>query len=166
MPHLRHPAQSGPMKPPHLPRLLLAASLLFLAGCAGFDRGVTSVGLSVELTGIERAADGTVTVAWNLVNPNVTPYLLARVSHRISLNGTLVGTTLDATPMAMPARQSTGKVSRLTPAGPAAEKLIAEAAAKGSAAYRVETQLLIRLYGELTDKGVLTNSGSVSVTAK
>jgi len=114
-------------KPPLL--LLLAAGLLFLAGCSGFNRGVTSVGLSVELTGIERAADGNVAVTWGLVNPNVSPYLLARVSQKIFLNGTLVGTTLDTEPMAAPAQQTTSKVSRLTPAGPAGERLIAEAAA-------------------------------------
>lgn len=153
------------MKKPPLP-LLLAAGLLFLAGCSGFNRGVTSAGLSVELTGIERAADGNVAVTWGLVNPNVSPYLLARVSQKIFLNGTLVGTTLDTEPMAAPAQQTTSKVSRLTPAGPAGERLIAEAAAKGRADYRVETQLLIRLYGEATDKGLLTHSGSVPVTGK
>jgi hypothetical protein len=148
------------------PLLLLAGCALSLAGCGGFDRGVAAVGLNVELTGIERAADGTVTVAWNLVNPNISPYLLDRVSHKVYLNGTLVGTTLDAMPMAVPAQQTTSKTSRLTMAGPAADQLFAEAAAKGSAAYRVDTQLLIRLYDQITDKGALTHSGSVPVTGK
>ena len=159
-------AQSDPMKKLITPLLLLAGCVLFLAGCSGFDRGVTSVGLGVELAGIERAADGTVAVSWNLINPNVSSYLLARVSQKISLNGILVGTTLDTDPMAIPAQKTTNKVTKLTLAGPAAERLIAEAAAKGSAAYRVETQLLIRLYGDMTDKGLLTHSGSVPVTGK
>ncbi|MBI2497938.1 MAG: hypothetical protein HYV75_08535 [Opitutae bacterium] len=154
------------MKTLSTPLLLLAGCVLFLAGCSGFDRGVTSVGLSVELNGIERAADGTVTVTWSLVNPNVTPYLLERVTQKIFLDGALAGTTLDTQPMAVPAQQTTSKASRLTPAGPAAERLVAEAAAKGGAAYRVETQLLIRLYGDLTDKGLLTHTGSVPVTGK
>lgn len=154
------------MKKFSTPLLWLACGLLFLTGCSGFDRGVISVGLSVELTGINRAADGTVTVGWNLMNPNVAPYLLARVSHRIFLDGTLVGTTLDEEPMAIPAQQAISKVTRLTPAGPEAERLIAEAAAKGRAAYRVDTQLLIRLYGDNTDKGALTHSGTVRVTGK
>jgi len=159
-------AQSGPMKKLPLPLRLLAGCVLFLAGCSGFDRGVASVGLSVELTGIERAADGTVTVAWDLINPNISPYLLDRVSNKVYLNGTLVGTTLDTARMAIPAQQTTSKVSRLTTAGPAAELLIAAAAAKGNAAYRVDTQLLLRLYDEITDKGALTHSGSVPVTGK
>jgi hypothetical protein len=159
-------AQSGLMKKLSFPLPLLAGCILSLAGCGGFDRGVTSVGLSVELTGIERAADGTVAVTWSLINPNVTPYLLDRVSHKIFLNGTLVGTTLDTTRMAIPAQQTTSKVSALTTAGPAAGQLIAEAAAKGSASYRVDTQLLLRLYDQITDKGALTHSGSVPVTGK
>lgn len=154
------------MKKPPTPLLLLAGCVLFLAGCSGFARGVTSVGLSVELNGIERAADGTVTVNWSLVNPNVTAYLLDRVSQKIYLQGTLVGTTLDTQPMGVPAQQTARQSSRLTLEGPTADRLIAEAATQGSAAYRVETQLRIRLYGEMTDKGLLTHSGSVPVTGK
>ena len=154
------------MKNTPLSLLLLAGCGLFLAGCSGFNRGVTAVGLSVELTGIERAGDGSVSVVWKLINPNVSPYLLERVSQKIYLNGTLVGTTLDTAAMAVPAQQAAGKSSPLTPAGPAAGRLIAEAAVQGSASYRVETQLLIRLYGDVTDKGALSNTGSVPVTGK
>jgi hypothetical protein len=148
------------------PLAALACSALFLAGCSSYDHGVITAGMGVELTGIERAADGTVTVGWNLVNPNITPYLLDHVSQKVYLNGTLVGTTLDAARMAVPAQQTTSKVSRLTTAGPAADQIIAEAAAKGSAAYRVDMQLQLRLYDDLTDKATLTHAGTVPVTNK
>jgi hypothetical protein len=148
------------------PLLLLATSVLFFAGCNGFERGITAVGLSVELTGIERTADGTVTVAWKLVNPNISSYLIARTNHKIFLEGKLVGTALNEEPTAVPAQQSVAKVTRLSLADAAAAGLIADAAARGAAAYRVESQLLIRLYGETTDKGALTHSGSVPVTNK
>ncbi len=146
--------------------LLLAACVLTLAGCSSFNRGVTAVGLGVELTDIKRAADGSVAVSWNLVNPNIASYLLAQVDHKVFLNGTLVGTTRDTEPMAAPAQRATGKVSPLVLAGSAAERVIAEAVAAGRASYRVDTELLIRLYGETTDKGSLTRSGSVPVTGK
>ena len=156
----------GPMKKPPAPLRLLMCCTLFLAGCNSYNRDVISVGLSVELNGIKRAEDGTVTVAWNMVNPNVTSYLLSRVSNKIFLNGTLVGTTVDAEPMAVPARQSVGKVSKLTLAGPGAERLIAEAVVQGRAAYRVDSQLIILLYGDVTEKGALTHAGSVPVAGK
>ena len=153
------------MKLPTLLRLLMCGAL-FLAGCNGYNRDVISVGLSVELNGIKRAENGTVSVAWNMINPNVTSYLLARVSNKVFLNGTLVGTTVDVDPMAVPARQTVGKVSKLTLAGPGAERLIAEAAAQGRAAYRVDSQLIILLYSDVTEKGALTHAGSVPVTGK
>ena len=148
------------------PLRLLMCGALFLAGCNSYNRDVISVGLSVELNGIKRAEDDTVSVAWNMVNPNVTSYLLSRVSNKIFLNGTLVGTTVDAEPMAVPARQSVGKVSKLTLAGPGAERLIAEAVVQGRAAYRVDSQLIILLYGDVTEKGALTHAGSVPVAGK
>ncbi len=148
------------------PLLLLTCSVLFLAGCGGYDHSVITAGLSVELTGIERSADGTVTVSWSLVNPNIAPYLLDRVSQKIYLNGTLVGTLLDNGRLAIPAQQTTRKVSRLATAGPAAEQIVAQAATKGNAAYRVDSELLLRLYDEITDKGSLTHSGTVAVTGK
>lgn len=146
--------------------LLLVCGVLFLTGCSSFERGIAVVGLRVELTGIERAADGTVSVAWNLVNPNIASYLIARTNHKIFLDGKLVGTAVNEEPTAIPAQQSVSKVTQLKLADAAADRLITEAAARGSAAYRVDTQLLIRLYGEATDKGDLTHSGSVPVTRK
>lgn len=166
MPRKGCATQSILMKKSLTPLLLLACSFLFLAGCSTFDRGIAIVGLSVELTGIERAADGTVSVSWNLVNPNIASYLIARASHKIFLDGRLVGTTVNEEPTAIPAQQSVNKVTPLKLADTAAGRLIAEAAARGSAAYRVDTQLLIRVYGETTDKGDLTHSGSVPVTSK
>lgn len=154
------------MKKLPTPLLLLACSVLFLTGCPTFDRGITAVGLGVELTGIERAADGTVSVSWSLVNPNIASYLIARTNHKIYLDGKLVGTALNEEPTAVPAQQSVSKVTPLKLADATAERTITEAAARGSAAYRVETQLLVRLYGETTDKGALSNSGSVPVTSK
>ena len=148
------------------PLLWLSCSVLFLAGCSGYDRNALFVGLSVELTGIKRADDGTVSVTWNMVNPNVTSYLMARVSHKVFLNGAFVGSTVDAEPMAVPAQHTVGRVSKLALAGPAAGQLVADAVARGRAAYRLDSQLLILLYSDTTEKAAITHSGTVPVTGK
>ena len=57
-------------------------------------------------------------------------------------------------------------MTKLTLAGPAAERLLAEAAAKGRAEYRVDTQVTVRLYSDMMEKSDLTHAGSVPVTAK
>ncbi|MDI1320421.1 MAG: hypothetical protein PSW75_09560 [bacterium] len=148
------------------PLFPLLCSALFLAGCGHGGGDAIAVGLSAELTGIERASDGNVSVKWDMVNPNVSSYLLSRVTNKIFLNGTLVGTTVDAEAMALPAQRTVNKVSKLTLAGPDAARLIAEVAARGRAAYRVDSQLVILLYGDVTEKSALTHAGSVPVNGK
>ena len=54
----------------------------------------------------------------------------------------------------------------MTVAGPAAERTLAAAAVAGSGAYRLESTVLMRLYGDMTDKSSLTAAGKVPVTAK
>jgi hypothetical protein len=147
------------------PLALLLGVLLFQAGCNNTGTIVVT-GLRVEITGIERAADGTTTVTWNLANPNIVPYLLSRVSQKVFINDTLVGTTLDASAMAIPAQAHASRTSKLVLAGPAADRLLAAAAGQGPAAYRLETALSIQLYGEMIERGDISGAGSVTVTAK
>lgn len=154
------------MKPLFTPLFLVLCGAFLLAGCGHPSGALIATGLNAELNAIERASDGTVTVKWAMVNPNVAPYLLARVTNKIFLNGTLVGTTVDAEAMALPAQQTVHKVTKLTPAGTDAARLITEAAARGNAAYRVDSQLVILLYGDQTEKADLTHSGSVAVTTQ
>ena len=143
--------------------LLLVCAVLFAASC-GNTGAVVVTGLRVELTGVERAADGAVSVSWRLVNPNVTSYLLAQATNRIYLNGTLVGTIVDKDPTGVPANGSAAKTSMLTLAGPAAAKILA--AASGTASYRVESSLIIQIYGSQTEKGYLASTGTVPVVSK
>ena len=147
------------------PFALLLCGLLFQSGCTGAG-SVIVTGLRIELTGLERAGDGTVTVSWRIMNPNVAPYLMTRVRHKIYLNGTLVGKTMDNDPMGVPAQLSTSKTSKLSVADQAAERILREALTAGSASYRVESLITVRLYGETIDRSSLTNSGTVPVTGK
>lgn len=145
---------------------LLGAALftLFATGCSSTN--TLMVGLKTELTGIARAGDGTVQVSWRVVNPNIVSYLVAEADQRIYLDGVLVGTSKDREPVAVPAQSKTDRTSALVPAGAAAERTLAAALKAGSAAYRLESSVTIRLYGDTTEKSTLTASGTVPVTAR
>ena len=145
--------------PTPLALLLVVAALL--AGCGG--PSTTTVGLKIELAGVARQSDGRAQVTWRVVNPNIVPYLLARVSHRIYLDGVLVGTLDDREALAIPSQANQERTAALVSAGPAAERALAAAAATGSAAYRVESNVVVRLYGETTEKGELRGAGTVPV---
>lgn len=154
----------GPMKKIPAPLFLFAVFALFAAGCGGPNTAM--VGLNVELGGVVRASDGTVQVTWRVANPNIVPYLVSQASHRIYLDGVLVGTVTDRDALAVPARSKGERTSPLDSAGPAAERTIAAAVTAGSASYRLESDVTIRLYGDTTDKSELRGAGTVAVTAK
>ncbi len=146
-----------------------APILFLLALCAGALTGcnsrATSAGLKPEVAAIERSGEATM-VTWRLMNPNVVPYLLATITNRIYLNGILVGTTGEKQPVAIPAGTQIERVTPLTIAGPAAERALADVAPGSSANYRVETQIIIQIYGDTQEKGSLENSGTLKVTKK
>lgn len=145
--------------------LFLIASLALLAGCSSSNNNTTA-GVKIELTGVARASDGSTRVSWRVANPNVISYLVSQSTHRIYLNGVLIGTVLDREPVAVMPQAHTDVTSLLTSAGPAADAALAAAATTGSAAYRVESAIVIQLYGEMIDKSSLTATGTVPVTAK
>lgn len=144
--------------------LLLFFPLLLLAGCSSSSNTIT-VGLKVELTGLARGNDGTTQVSWRIVNPNIVSYLVDETTHRIYLNGTLVGTTQEKEAMAIPAQTNASRTTKLVTSG-AAERTLSEAIAAGTATYRTESIIIIRLYGDKTDKSNLTSAGQVPVAAK
>lgn len=146
------------------PLFLAAWFAVFSSGCGSSN--TTTVGLQVELTGIARASDGTTSLSWRVVNPNIVPYLVAQSSHKVQLNGVVVGTANDKEPLAVPAQSRVDRTSPLVLAGTSAEHALASAVAAGTASYQVESSILIRLYGETTDKSTLKASGTLPVTAK
>jgi hypothetical protein len=96
----------------------------------------------------------------------VVSYLLAQSTHRVYLDGVLVGTITDKDAMALPANNHSARSTTLATAGPAAERTLTAAAATGSAAYRVESSVIIRLYGDSTERSSLSSTGTVPVTTK
>jgi hypothetical protein len=146
------------------PLILTVLCGLLSPGCRS-TAGITA-GLKIDLTGIDRTGDGAAQVSWRVVNPNVVPYLLARSTHRIYLDGVLVGTVTDEDAVAVPAQSRVERRHALVLAGPAAERALAAAATTGRAAYRVDSVILIRLYGDETDKSTLASAGTVTVTGQ
>ena len=153
------------MKKAITPLVLLACAGLFSGGCANVG-AIVVTGLRVELTGIERTADGTASVSWRVQNQNVSSYLVGQVTNNIFLNGTLVGKTFDQDPMGVPAAGSAAKTSKLVLAGPAAAQVLTAALAQGPVNYRVESILIISIYGDDTERGNIASSGTVSVVSK
>lgn len=145
------------------PFLCLTLLTAVFTGCS--SPNITE-GLKVELTRIARSDDGSVQVSWRLMNPNIVSYLVAQTNHRIYLNGTLIGTVEDKDAVAMPAQTNVDRISRLAPGGSAGTQAVNEALSAGSAAYRTETSIIVRLYGETTDKSSLSSRGTVPVVKK
>jgi hypothetical protein len=153
------------MKKTITPLILLACAVLAGSGCRNTGAIVVN-GLRLELTGLERTADGAASASWRVVNPNVSPYLIAEVNSRIYLNGTLVGTILDKEPIGIQADGKVARTSKLVLAGPAAGQILVDAAAHGSVNYRVDSALRIQIYGDANETGNISYSGSVPVVSK
>ncbi len=164
MPRPAGGAICGAMKKFLTPFLLVSLLALLGTGCSSSN--TITAGLRVELTGLARAGDGTIRADWRVVNPNVVSYLLAQSTHRVFLDGTLVGTITDKEAMALPAHNHSARSTTLSSDGAAADRALAAAASAGTAAYRVESSVTIRLYGDSTERTSLSSAGTVPVTSK
>lgn len=164
MPRPAGGAICGAMKKFLTPFFLVTLLTMLGTGCSSSN--TITAGLRVELTGLARADDGTTRADWRVVNPNVVSYLLAQSSHRVYLDGVLVGTFTDKEAMALPANNHSARSSLLKSDGAAAERTLAAAAAAKSASYRVESDIIIRLYGDSTERSGLSSTGTVPVTTK
>lgn len=138
---------------------LLCASLGLLALLAGCYSSTKISGLTVELAKLEQAADGTFTATLRYTNPNVVAYNVANSTHKLSLNGKSVGTIIVNEPVGIPQQYTLTHTGRLKL--PAGMSLPA-----GTASYQMNSALILRLYGDATDKAGFTSSGTVEVVAR
>ena len=148
-----------------LPRLLLALVLVCGFTACSSPESITA-GLKLELTNVERAGDGSVRVAWRVQNPNVFSYLLSKTTHKLFLDGTLVGSFNETNPLGVPAQSHAETISVLTPVQPPAGTLLDQAIAHGSANYRLDSVLFVLLLDEQIEKIPRITSGTVAVTTK
>lgn len=137
---------------------LLSALWLGLVGLLASCSSTTNatVGLRVELESIQRDGHGGATATVRIVNPNLVAYNIDRATHRIFLGDRLVGTLEAKRPLGIPA-QNVGRHSGAL----ALDKGAALAA--GSASYRIESKVVLRLYGERTEDAKFSASGTVTV---
>jgi LEA14-like dessication related protein len=146
--------------------LLLAVLLVFGYSACTSTAEIIAGDLKVALARIERAADGTVQVTWRVDNPNVVSYLISKGTHKILLNGTLVGTIVQDKPLGVPPHAQMERTGVLAPANPAAATIIAQAVTQGSAAYRVDSTIMLLILDDEFEKVHITYSGTVPVVAK
>jgi hypothetical protein len=145
--------------------LLLVAALFTLGACTSTSE-IISTGLKIELTRVERAADGTVHVSWRVRNPNIVPYLVDRSIHRVKLDGLVLGTITDTARLGVPPQSPADRTSTITPNGAMSAEQFAKLVAKGSASYQVDTTIYLLIYDDEVTKASLSATGTVPVSAK
>lgn len=152
------------MKHLPLPLLLLALLLGGLTGCAS-NSDIISAGLRIELTQIQRGADGSVQVTWRVQNPNVVAYVFQRSTHKLTLDGVEVGTMQDSSPTGVPPRSQADRTGTLIPAGSAGSQTIDQALARGSASYNLDSTMWVLIIDDDVERVPLRAAGTVTVTA-
>lgn len=125
---------------------------LFAAACSSSNFS----GLGLELTGLERGADGTVTATVRITNSNVVAFNLPQARHEILLDGREIGTLVVTTPTGVPSQTTVEQTGSVT------LKRGADLNA-GAASYQLKSDLVVRLYGDRTENKKLGGSGTVVV---
>lgn len=144
--------------------LFLLAALLGFTGCKNTG-DIMAVGLGIDVTKIERASDGSFAVTWQVRNPNIVPYILDHSTHKLFIDGTLVGTMTEDSRIAIPAHNAGGRTDKLVLAGGGAQKLN-QALSAGTANYRVETTAWMLIVDDDFAKSEFVGSGTVAVSAQ
>lgn len=145
--------------------LLLTLVLGGLTSCTSTST-IIATGLRIELTQVQRMSNGEVQVTWRFHNPNVVSYLFSKVSLRVALDGTQIGTIEDKSPLGLPAANHADRTGILVPAGGAANQVIEQALARGSAPYRVDSTVWVLIVDDEIEKIPLSRTGSVPVIAQ
>lgn len=137
---------------------LLSALWLGLVGLlASCSSGTNAtVGLRIELESIQRDGNGGAVATVRIVNPNLVAYNIDGATHRIYLGDRFVGTLEAKRPLGIPS-QNVGLHSGTLTLDKSATL------APGSTSYRVDSKVVLRLYGERTEDAKLTGSGTVTV---
>lgn len=145
------------MKKLLLGALLSLGLVSLLSGCGNSARPLA--GLVLELTAVERAADGSVNATVRIINPNMVSYNIASATHRVFLADRLIGTLKIDSPTGVPAQMGIDQSGSL-------QLERGATLPDGSARYRLESSIVMRLWGESTKAHKLSGTGTVAVTAQ
>lgn len=138
-------------------------AVLLLGGCTSQIR-ISTAGVGISATKLERLGNGDLRVTWTLRNPNIVAYVFTRSTHKLWLDGTEVGTVTSTARVGLPSLNQVEAGGILTPANPAARAAIERAAEAGSAGYRMESVFWLLVLDDKTEKVALSSSGTVAVT--
>ncbi len=130
------------------------ATLLLTLGAACSSTKFTGLGL--ELTHLERATDGTVNATVRVTNTNVVAFNFSESHHTIILDGREIGTMKVTSATGIPSQTTVEQTGRL-------ELKRGVDLPSGPASYRLESRIVVRLYGDRTENEKLGGSGTVVV---
>ena len=129
-----------------------SVAVLFFASCSS----PRFAGLGLELTALDRAADGSVTATVRVVNSNVVAFNFSLSRHTLIVDGREIGELLISQPTGIPPQTAVEQTGTVT------LKRGAELSA-GPASYRLESRIVVRLWGDRTENADLKGSGNVVV---
>ena len=138
--------------------LLCLGFIAALTGCMTTHKQDT--GLSIELSALERSADGTAKAHLILLNPSVVAYNLSESKHKVYLGGQFAGVIRIKDAVGLAAQNQATMDAVLVPEKGYSLPI------SGRVTYRLETELQIRIYGDSVEYTKLAGAGTVSITAK
>ena len=150
------------MKKPALLLLLACVCAALVGGCSNLAPAFT--GLTASLAKLEREAGGTVTATVRYANPNLAAYNVGKAVHRVTLDGAPAGTLTVARPFGIPPQANVEQKAELKLEG-AGAAAVAAALARGSAYFRIESNLTFQLLGDNREVIKSSSGGTVPVTA-
>lgn len=133
-----------------------AFALLFALFATACSSSSDFSGLGLELTRLERSAEGTVTATVRITNANVVAYNFSQCRHDIIVDGREIGTLVITTPTGIPSQTTVEQTGAVT------LKRGAELPT-GAVAYQLKSDIVVRLYGDRTDNKKLGGRGTVMV---
>jgi LEA14-like dessication related protein len=123
--------------------LRLAFLVLCLSGLVGCLSHHTFGGINVSVAGLKSAAKTPATLTLHFANENVIAVGIDSSTHRLFLNGTFVGTAVNASPMGVQAMATATQDVPVKFDNLALVQQLAAAAGAGTTSYRLESDLLL-----------------------
>ena len=142
-----------------LPRLAFLA--LCLSGLAGCLSHLTFGGIAVTIDDLKPATAKTpATLTLHFANENVVAVGIDSSTHRLYLNGSLVGTAVNTKPLGVQAMSSGTQEAPVKFENPALVQQLAAAAGARTTSYRLESDLLLlageeKIHAKSVEQGTL-----------
>lgn len=145
------------MKSPFSSLLVALGLVALLTGCG--TPNVSTTGLSIQLLTIAQATDGSAVATLRITNPNVVSYNFSKANHRVFVAGRQVGTIDINRATGVPAQSSaaTQQGVFVPKNGPLPE---------GALDYRLESQIVLTLWGDKREDFRLESTGTAQVVRK